>query len=157
MFSSVPTLVCAFCLARSLSSLPLGWFAFAARSCIQSDFSPALWWRNALTSAALAAAFLASSLSPVLDPPKVWPWPVILGTPARGADCEGGVEPTVRPGCEKGSDSLEGLPQRFPIVAMYEVEPGAAGALVAVRKMWLPCSEVLRGFVGKPVQWSCSA
>lgn len=37
----------------------------------ESDFSPALWRRIALTSAALAAAFLASSLSPALDPPSV--------------------------------------------------------------------------------------
>ena len=37
----------------------------------ESHFSPALWRRIALTSAALAAAFLASSLSPALDPPSV--------------------------------------------------------------------------------------
>lgn len=32
-------------------------------------------------------------------------------------DCGGGAEPSVRPGWEKGSLSLEGLPHRLPIVA----------------------------------------
>ena len=68
------------------------------------------------TSAARAAALLASSLSPdaAFDPPNVWPWPVVLGMVARGVEEWGGAEPTVRPGWEKGS-GLEGLPQRLPI------------------------------------------
>jgi len=45
----------------------------------------------------------------------VWPGPLILGTVARGAVCDGGAEPTVRPGWENGSDDLDSLPQMFPI------------------------------------------
>lgn len=69
------------------------------------------------TSAALAAALLASLPSPPDEPPNFWPWLLIFGTEARGFDCRGGAEPTGRPGWEKGSFSLEGLPQRLPIVS----------------------------------------
>lgn len=69
------------------------------------------------TSAARAAALLASLISPPDEPPSFWPWLLILGTETRGFDCGGGAEPTVRPGWEKGSLSLEGLPQRLPIVS----------------------------------------
>ena len=69
------------------------------------------------TSAARAAALLASSLSldAAFDPPNVWPWPVVWGIVARGVEEGFGAEPTVRPGGEKGS-GLDGLPQRLPIV-----------------------------------------
>ena len=75
------------------------------------------------TSAARAAALLASSLSldAAFDPPNVWPWPwpwpwpVVWGIVARGVEEGFGAEPTMRPGWEKGS-GLEGLPQRLPIV-----------------------------------------
>ena len=68
------------------------------------------------TSAALAAALLASPPSLADEPPNFWPWLLILGTEARGFDCGGGAESSVRPGWEKGSFSWESLPHRLPIV-----------------------------------------
>lgn len=40
---------------------------------------------------------------------------MILGTGARGFEDEGGAEPTVRPGWEKGSEVLDSLPQSAPM------------------------------------------
>ena len=69
------------------------------------------------TSAALAAARRASDVSAPSDPPRVLPgvFELILGARARGFDEEGGAEPTVRPGWENGSESLDSFPQRAPM------------------------------------------
>lgn len=69
------------------------------------------------TSAALAAALRASSLSLRVVPPRVWPWPLIFGTGARDGCWGGGAVETVRPGWEKGSES-DCLPQRLPILLL---------------------------------------
>ena len=101
--------------------------------------------REEHTSAALAAALIASGLSPLSftpsPPPSVWPPPpppapapppplllIFCGTGARGfwfwfVDADADAEPSVRPGREKGSVvgfeggevEEEGLPQRLPI------------------------------------------
>jgi len=70
-----------------------------------------------LTSAACAAALRASDVSLPDEPPSVLPgaWELILGTGARGFEDEGGAEPTVRPGWEKGSEVFDSLPQSAPM------------------------------------------
>lgn len=68
------------------------------------------------TSAALAAALLASSAAVVLSlPPRVLPG--VLAVRLRGGGTDEGCEllPSTRPGCAKGSASFADFEHRLPI------------------------------------------
>lgn len=70
------------------------------------------------TSAAWAAARRASSVPPGDGPPSVRPLLLTFGgTDDRAlAERGGGALPRVRPGWEKGSESLDSPPQMLPIM-----------------------------------------